>query len=115
MPKAKSFDSEDSQGRDLGTYVWIYCPGCKHHHMLRTRMPSNPTQQEVDDQRNNIQGLWTFNGDFDKPTFRASLLIGAHDATYRCHSFITDGKIQFLGDCFHELKNQTVDLPEIEL
>lgn len=31
-----------------------------------------------------------------------------------CHSFVTDGKIQFLNDCFHSLKGQTVDLPDWE-
>ena len=31
-----------------------------------------------------------------------------------CHSFITDGRIQFLGDCTHELKGQTVELPEVK-
>lgn len=30
-----------------------------------------------------------------------------------CHSFVTDGRIQFLGDCTHALTGQTVDLPEI--
>jgi len=30
-----------------------------------------------------------------------------------CHSFIRDGKIQFLGDCTHALAGQTVDLPEL--
>ncbi len=29
----------------------------------------------------------------------------------RCHTFITDGRIQFLGDCSHKLAGQTVDLP----
>jgi hypothetical protein len=29
-----------------------------------------------------------------------------------CHSFVTDGRIQFLEDCTHELAGQTVDLPE---
>ena len=29
-----------------------------------------------------------------------------------CHSFVTDGRIQFLGDCTHSLAGQTVDLPE---
>lgn len=28
-----------------------------------------------------------------------------------CHSFVTDGRIQFLGDCTHALAGQTVDLP----
>jgi len=30
-----------------------------------------------------------------------------------CYSYITDGRIQFLSDCTHELANQTVDLPPI--
>lgn len=29
-----------------------------------------------------------------------------------CHSFVTDGKIQFLGDCTHELANKTVPLED---
>lgn len=29
-----------------------------------------------------------------------------------CHSFVTDGRIQFLTDSTHELAGQTVDLPE---
>ena len=29
-----------------------------------------------------------------------------------CHSFVIDGRIQFLSDCTHALANQTVDLPD---
>ncbi|WP_241754456.1 hypothetical protein [Cupriavidus basilensis] len=29
-----------------------------------------------------------------------------------CHSFVTDGRIQFLGDCTHALAGQTVPLAE---
>jgi hypothetical protein len=29
-----------------------------------------------------------------------------------CHSFIIDGRIQFLGDCDHELASQTVEIPD---
>lgn len=29
-----------------------------------------------------------------------------------CHSFVTDGRIQFLSDCSHALAGQTVDLPD---
>ncbi len=29
-----------------------------------------------------------------------------------CHSFVTDGRIQFLSDCTHPLAGQTVDIPE---
>jgi hypothetical protein len=28
-----------------------------------------------------------------------------------CHTFVTDGMIQFLGDCTHELAGQTVEMP----
>ncbi len=65
---------------------------------------------------------WTFNGDFDKPTFGPSVLshydMPAEDGFpavhYVCHSFVTDGRIQFLGDCTHALAGQTVDLPDIK-
>jgi hypothetical protein len=30
-----------------------------------------------------------------------------------CHSWVTNGRIQFLSDCTHSLKDQTVELPEI--
>ena len=78
----------------------IQCPGCKRPHVLTTG--------------------WTFNGNWAKPTFTPSLLVSGtyfDDAAdksipFVCHSFITDGRIQFLSDCTHELKGQTVDLPE---
>jgi hypothetical protein len=75
----------------------IHCPGCDDVHCLDTR--------------------WTFNGDRVKPTFRASLLVhpvNLPDGTPvypRCHSYVTDGKIEFLSDCTHALAGQTVELP----
>ena len=59
---------------------------------------------------------WEFNGDYDKPTFRPSILM---TTTYNgkdvcCHSFVTNGKIQFLSDCNHELAGQTIELPDLE-
>jgi len=54
-----------------------------------------------------------------KPTFSPSYLVIGNEKTleetngrcgHRCHSFIKDGKIQYLDDCTHELKNKTVDL-----
>ena len=116
MAKTKLFESTESgTGRDLGTQAWIYCPGCKHYHFLRIRMPAQPTQQEIDDQRNNVHGLWTFNGDVEQPTFTASLLVGAAIPGSRCHSQITAGYIIFYADCDHALKNESVELPQIDL
>ena len=85
-------------------------------------------------------GGWGWNGNLDFPTFTPSILsTDGHFAqgwkqgdacwcTYnaehpddpvpfkcgRCHSFITDGRIQFLPDCSHSLANQTVEIPEWE-
>ena len=100
--KAKWADNDESKGR-----VWIECPGCKHPHVLATTIP----------QSNGAK--WSFNKDMDKPTFSPSLLVWSDGIpsegipATRCHSFIRDGKIQFLGDCTHELKNQTVDLLDV--
>lgn len=75
-----------------GAHVF-HCPGCGYAHAF--------------DQR------WTFNGDVVKPTFTPSLLVNGSRQKMgkRCHSFVRDGKIQFLQDCDHALAGQTVDLP----
>lgn len=57
--------------------------------------------------------IWSWNNNVDKPTFSPSLLVNASDPGSRCHLFLVDGKIQFLGDCFHELKSTTVDMVDI--
>lgn len=106
---------ESGTERDLGDNVWFWCPGCEGYHSPRVRMPANPTPEEIADQQANRHGLWTWNGDVEKPTIRASILIGANRPEYRCHSYVTDGQIEFLQDCYHHLKGQTVDLGEIDL
>ena len=89
----------DSQGKHMG--YTIHCPACKHAHLLDSR--------------------WTFNNNLDKPTFRPSLLCVGDEQMrketegrygHRCHSFITDGNIQYLNDCTHEMKGKTVKLEE---
>jgi hypothetical protein len=80
---------------------------------------------------------WTWNNDPVKPTFTPSVLVRSGHympehvgpdcwCTYNaarpddpssfkcsvCHSFVTDGNIQFLSDCTHALAGQTVPLPE---
>lgn len=62
-------------------------------------------------------GGWTFNGDIHRPTIAPSILVRGHRdevGNFICHSFVTDGKIQFLSDCTHELAGQTIELPDIE-
>lgn len=57
--------------------------------------------------------MWMWNNNIIEPTFTPSLLVNTTDPASFCHLFLTDGKIQFLGDCFHDLKNQTVDMVDI--
>jgi hypothetical protein len=68
---------------------------------------------------NNGSPGWTFNDDFERPTFSPSMLSRAPSngrvpqETFVCHSFVRDGQIQYLSDCTHELAGQTVDLPDM--
>jgi hypothetical protein len=39
--------------------------------------------------------------------------MGEAQTKHCCHSIITDGKIQFCGDCTHALAGKIVDLPDI--
>lgn len=83
------------------------CPGCQSMHRYIVRWGEKSRQKEP---------VWSFNGDLDRPTFRASLLYnqgGLNPNQPVCHLYMTDGKIQFLADCTHELAGQTVDMPEV--
>lgn len=58
---------------------------------------------------------WTWNGDTEKPTLRPSVRTESHNVNnpWLCHSWISDGQVQFLDDCTHELRNQTVPLGDV--
>lgn len=100
----------------------FYCPGCECGHTINTG-PNG----------------WAWNNDVHSPTFSPSVLVtgqdftpagqAEYDAWYAagcpplegkqfesaptvCHSFVTDGMIQFLGDSTHALSGQTVELPD---
>jgi Family of unknown function (DUF6527) len=82
-------------------YMAFHCPGCEAKHMIAVnKKPEHP-----------VGASWGWNGDAVKPTFTPSILVWASRAEQRCHSFVTDGNIQFLDDCAHSLKGQTVALP----
>ncbi len=81
--------------KDGSKWYGFYCPGCQHSH--------------------HFTDGWTFNGDFEKPTVSPSILVNqgrVNPTAHVCHSFIRDGKIQFLGDCTHDLAGQTVEMQE---
>jgi len=88
-----------------------WCPGCNSGHEIAV------------DAANHSGARWTFDGNAERPTFSPSINIRVNTPDMKgyqpdhpssvCHYFIRDGRIQFLGDCTHALKGQTVDLPEI--
>ena len=92
-----------------GNVLIFKCPGCNQAHSIKYGGDG-----------------WGWNGSADKPTFTPSVKMtfpanpNASEEfkewrTERiCHSFVTDGRIQFLGDCTHSLAGQTVDLLEFE-
>lgn len=80
----------------------IWCPGCKNLHIFDVNGPVfRPRAQ------------WTFDENYDAPTFNPSMLVNQHSARNRCHSWVRAGKIEFLVDCFHDLKGTTVEVPNI--
>lgn len=102
-----------------GNCLTFWCPGCDSAHGIQVGEGSGPR--------------WGWNNDAVKPTFTPSILVThmlwtppvTHEnwaqwqaspwkqtqVKHVCHSFVTDGKIRFLGDCTHALKDQTVDIP----
>lgn len=82
--------------------VRFWCPGCQDVHEVRVEAADRP--------------CWSWNADLNAPTFRPSVKVTGRDEAGEkvCHSHVTDGKIAFLHDCTHGLRNQTVPLPEVD-
>lgn len=79
------------------------CPACGDIH---------PVYLDNSNVVNGVVNKWSWNGDPNKPTFSPSLNVYANDDKQRCHSFVKDGMISFLDDCFHQYKNQTLEIPD---
>lgn len=75
-----------------GDVLMFWCPGCDIAH--------------------GVNSTWAFNEDYEKPTFSPSVLAtGSEWEGKRCHSFVNQGRIQFLTDSTHDLAGQTVAIP----
>lgn len=102
--------------------ITFWCPGCESGHTVAFGGAET----------------WSWNGSTDKPTFEPSVLALSrqklNDAgkaeidnaeregrrvvltdehrmtTPRCHSFVRDGRIEYLSDSEHHLAGQTVDM-----
>lgn len=92
-----------------------WCPGCLEPHNI-------PVPR------------WAFDGNVNSPTFTPSVNItgkqhivddrgrwtgefkkdaAGNPVPYCCHYVLTAGQLQFIGDCTHELRGQTVPLPPL--
>jgi len=96
----------------------FYCNGCNRVHSINLTIEGMPK--------------WGFNGSEIAPTFTPSILcrykhpkgytndnpapadFNGEIVTDICHSFVTDGRIQYLSDCTHDLAGQTIGLPEFK-
>lgn len=69
----------------------FWCEGCSEVHTIGTK--------------------WRFNGDMNSPTFSPSILVTKpSDPSYRCHSFIRSGRVEYQRDCSHYLAGDTIEL-----
>lgn len=85
-----------------------FCPACDFEHSFRVDLEGHGKWD------NGGQGAWTFNGDYTHPTFNPSMgaNIRNQDGYHpRCHSYLRNGKWEYLGDSSHDLAGQTVDVP----
>jgi hypothetical protein len=84
-------------GTPDGRLLFFWCPGCHERHYFDVDRTERPN--------------WTFNGDFERPTFTPSLLYPSKHP--RCHLFLTDGVLIYLDDCGHDLAGKRVPLPDL--
>lgn len=107
MAKLVRLDQHYWPSSDFG----YWCPGCDCMHEIAVS------------KKNGSGASWSFDGNFAAPTFSPSYnyKVNTPDmgqyyqpnvASTVCHHFVRSGRIQFLGDCTHALRGQTVDLPD---
>lgn len=106
--------------------LMFWCQGCETHHA--------PIVESPDGRRR-----WTWDGNRERPTIEPSVLVRSghympeHKAgdpcwcSYNeqhpdapakftcgvCHSFVRNGRIEFLSDCSHKFAGRTVDLEDL--
>ena len=89
-----------------GQYAF-HCPGCQCSHGVYVDKPG-PNRP-----------VWGWNGSLDTPTFTPSVRVqwafGDERKQACCHSYVRDGRIQFLIDSTHALAGRTVEIPDWEI
>jgi hypothetical protein len=106
-------------------HLSFQCPGCQQEHQVTV---------------NGLGHSWGWNASLERPTLTPSVLMrtghyvpghqsgdhcwcsywNEHPDKKRvfectvCHSFVNEGRIQFLSDCTHALAGQTMELPDVQ-
>lgn len=96
MAKIKKIEYEDG-GIIWKTQYLYQCSGCGYEHAFSLKSEG---------------GYHEFNLDLEFPTVSPSLVQNFTPGKM-CHSFIRNGKIEYLNDCFHHLAGHTIELPEM--
>jgi hypothetical protein len=115
-----------SGGGQRGFHFW--CPGCEELHTVRTEPPGwgfngdrvKPTfTPSVLVRSIRAPGGRDAMTSEEEAEYDAIFAAGGREAAFTsrfgtcCHSFVRDGRIEFLSDCTHAMAGQTVDLPPI--
>lgn len=116
----KKLRSYGTSGTSRGFAHW--CPACGEAHIFIT------------EQRQAGGPQWTFDGNFDAPTFGPSMKITGKQTVQDdkgewtgewvrdesgatldlcCHYYLRAGMLDYLNDCTHALKGQKIELPEL--
>lgn len=90
------------------THLQLHLPGPIPYRMLPVTIDSGT--------RAGTTPNWKWNGSTDMPTLLPSILTRGirKSGDIVCHSWINDGKVQFLDDCTHELAGKTLDLLDVD-
>ena len=105
---------------DDGTYSF-YCPGCKCSHMVNNSWKINLDTNTISPSVL-VKENWSMSDDWDyksAPKNEDGSLKKNSDGKIsgaikspRCHSFVRNGMIQYLGDCTHGLAGKTIPMEE---
>lgn len=83
-----------------------FCPACDFVHTFNVDLDGNGRWEG--------KPCWTFNGNYDAPTFSPSMFAnrdGVDKHHPRCHSFLENGVWRYLKDCTHDMADTRVPVP----
>lgn len=96
------------------SYFLFWCPGCGHGHVFWCGSGFAHPQH------------WSFNGNFEKPTFSPSLrmfvrvakevdgkLVDTGEQKTHCHLHVVDGELKYCSDNPHAMNGKTIPMQDI--